>query len=121
MIDTLWGFQALVLAFELASAIGPAGWLGLGVFALHKAITLIGMAPAARAARRRRPLRLLLLRVFTRRDRQGRLQSRRTDAERLFDLLGSRWRYLGPIAVIGAPDLASSPIHPDESIELLAC
>jgi len=120
MIDTLRGFQSVVLAFDLALAIGPAGWLGLGVFALHKAITLAGTAPAAKAARRRRPLRLLLLRVFTRRDRQGRLQSRRTDAERLFDVLGSRWRYLGPIAMIGAPDLASSTIDPDEFLDFLA-
>jgi hypothetical protein len=120
MIDTLWGFQAVVLAFDLALSIGPAGWLGLGVFALHKAITLAGMAPAARAARRRRPLRLLLLRVFTRRDRHGRLESRRTDAERLFDVLGSRWRCIGPIAMIGAPDLASSTIDPDEFLDFLA-
>lgn len=120
IIDTLWGFQAVVLAFELTLSIGPAGALGLGVFALHKAITLAGMAPAVRAARRRRPLRLLLLRVFTRRDRRGRRQSRRADAERLFDLLGSRWRYIGPIAMIGAPDLASSTIDPDEFLDFLA-
>lgn len=120
MIDTLWGFQAVLLAFDLTWSIGPAGWLALGVFALYKAVTLAGMAPAARAARRRRPLRLLLLRVFTRRDRRGRLQSRRTDAERLFDLLGSRWRYAGPIAMIGAPDLASSTIDPDEFLDFLA-
>jgi hypothetical protein len=120
MIDTLWGFQAVVLAFDLALSVGPPGWLGLGVFALHKAITLAGMAPAARAARRRSPLRLLLLRVFTRRDRQGRLVSRRADAERLFDLLGSRWRRVGPIAMIGAPDLASSTIDPDEFLDFLA-
>jgi hypothetical protein len=62
----------------------------------------------------------LLLRVFTRRDRQGRLQSRRADAERLFDLLGSRWRYAGPITMIGAPDLASSTIDPDEFLDFLA-
>ena len=120
MIDTLWGFQAVVLALDLTLSIGPTGGLGLGVFALHKAVTLAGMAPAARAARRRRPLRLLLLRVFTRRDRRGRLESRRTDAERLFDLLGSRWRYIGPIAMIGAPDLASSTIDPDEFLDFLA-
>lgn len=120
MIDTLWGFQAVLLAFELTLSIGPTGWVGLGVFALHKAITLAGMAPAAQAARQRRPLRLLLLRVFTRRDRRGRLESRRTDAERLFDLLGSRWRYIGPIAMIGAPDLASSTIDPDEFLDFLA-
>jgi hypothetical protein len=120
MIDTLWGFQAVLLAFDLVLSIGPAGWLGLGVFALHKSITLAGMASATRAARQRRPLRLLLLRVFTRRDQRGRLKSRRTDAERLFDLLGSRWRYIGPIAMIGAPDLASSTIDPDEFLDFLA-
>lgn len=120
VIDTLWGFQAVLLAFDLAQSVGPAGWLGLGVFALHKAITVAGMAPAARSARRRRPLRLLLLRVFTRRDRRGRVESRRADAERLFDLLGSRWRYAGPIAMIGAPDLASSTIDPDEFLDFLA-
>jgi hypothetical protein len=120
VIDTLRGFQAVLLAFDLTRPIGPAGWLGLGVFALHKAITVAGMAPAARAARQRTPLRLLLLRVFTRRDRKGRLKSRRADAERLFDVLGSRWRYAGPIAMIGAPDLASSTIDPDEFLDFLA-
>ncbi len=78
------------------------------------------MAQAARAARQRKPLRLLLLRVFNRRDRRGRVTSRRGDAERLFDLLGSRWRYAGPIAMIGAPDLASSTIDPDEFLDFLA-
>jgi hypothetical protein len=120
MIDTLWGFQAVLLAFELTLAVGPLGWLGVSVFALYKAIALAGMAPAARAARSRRPLRMLLLRVFTRRDRRGRLQSRRSDAERLFDVLGSRWRYVGPIAMIGAPDLASSTIDPEEFLDFLA-
>jgi hypothetical protein len=120
VIDTLWGFQAVLLAFGLAQSIGPAGWLGLGVFALHKAITVAGMASATRSARRRKPLRLLLLRVFTRRDRRGRVESRRADAERLFDLLGSRWRYAGPITMIGAPDLASSTIDPDEFLDFLA-
>jgi tetratricopeptide (TPR) repeat protein len=120
VIDTLWGFQAVLLAFDLTRPIGPAGWLGLGVFALHKGITVAGMLPTARAARQRTPLRLLLLRVFTRRDRKGRVKSRRADAERLFDVLGSRWRYAGPIAMIGAPDLASSTIDPDEFLDFLA-
>ena len=120
VIDTLWGFQAVLLAFDLTRPIGPAGWLGLGVFALHKGITVAGMAPAALAARQRTPLRLLLLRVFTRRDQKGRVKSKRADAERLFDVLGSRWRYAGPIAMIGAPDLASSTIDPDEFLDFLA-
>ncbi len=121
MLDALWGFQAVLLSLQLSMAGGPAaGWWGAGAFALHKAITLAGMAPAARAARRRTPFQLLLLRVFTRRDRRGRLQSRRADAERLFDVLGSRWLTIGPIAMIGAPDLASSTIDPDEFIDFLA-
>jgi hypothetical protein len=120
VIDTLWGFQAVLLAFDLTRSIGPAGWLGLGVFALHKGITVAGMAPAVRAARQCAPLRLLLLRVFTRRDRKGPVKSRRADAERLFDVLGSRWRYAGPITMIGAPDLASSTIDPDEFLDFLA-
>jgi hypothetical protein len=62
----------------------------------------------------------LLLRVFNRRDAQGKAVSRRADAERLFDLLGSRWRYAGPIHMIGAPDLASSTIDPDEFLDFLA-
>ena len=120
MIDTLWLFQAVVLSLELTRAIGPAGWLGLGVWGLHKAITVAGMASAARAARQRTPLRLLLLRVFNRRDAQGRVVSRRAAAERLFDLLGARWRYVGPIAMIGAPDLATSTIDPHEFLDFLA-
>ncbi|MCU0924367.1 MAG: hypothetical protein MUF16_29480, partial [Burkholderiaceae bacterium] len=120
MIDTLWLFQAVLLSFSLIQSIGPTGWMGLGVFLLHKAITLTGMWPAARAARARAPLRLLLLRVFNRRDAQGKAVSRRADAERLFDLLGSRWRYAGPIHMIGAPDLASSTIDPDEFLDFLA-
>ncbi|MBL8374748.1 hypothetical protein, partial [Accumulibacter sp.] len=120
MIDTLWLFQAVLLSFSLTQSIGPTGWMGLGVFVLHKAITLAGMWPAARAARARAPLRLLLLRVFNRHDAQGKAVSRRADAERLFDILGSRWRYAGPIHMIGAPDLASSTIDPDEFLDFLA-
>jgi len=33
-------------------------------------------------------------------------------SSRLFDLIGSRWRYLGPIRLIAAPDLASRTIDP---------
>jgi hypothetical protein len=120
VIDTLWGFQSVLLALDLTRWLGPAGWLGLGVFALHKGITVAGMAPVARVARQRTALRLLLLRVFARRDRKGRVKSRRAEAERLFDLLGSRWRYAGPITMIGAPDLASSTIDPDEFLDFLA-
>ena len=110
MIDAMWLFQAGVLSLGLIHDMGPAGWVGLAAFGAHKAVTLVGMWPAARAARRRTPVRLLLLRVF----------GRQRSTERLFDLLGARWRYAGPIHMIGAPDLASSTIDPDEFLDFLA-
>jgi hypothetical protein len=110
MIDAIWLFQAGVLSLGLIQDMGPAGWVGLAAFGVHKAVTLAGMWPAARAARRRAPARLLLLRVF----------GRQRSTECLFDLLGTRWRYAGPIHMIGAPDLASSTIDPDEFLDFLA-
>jgi hypothetical protein len=110
MIDAIWFFQAGVLSLNLILEMGPAGWVGLAAFGVHKAITLMGMWPAARAARQSTPVRLLLLRVF----------GRRHTSEQLFDLLGARWRYAGPIHMIGAPDLASSTIDPDEFLDFLA-
>lgn len=121
MIDTVWLFQAVLLALSLHWSMGAAAaGLGLAAFALHKAITLLGMAPVARAARRAAPMRLLLLRVFTRRDAQGRRASRRDPAEELFHLLHARWRYAGPIRLIGAPDLASTTLNPHVFLDFLA-
>ncbi|WP_201210576.1 hypothetical protein [Rhodocyclus purpureus] len=120
VIDTLWIFQASLLSIDLTWEIGHEGWIGLGAFLLYKLITVAGMWPAARAARKRKPLRLLLLRVFSRRDKEGKTVSRRASAEKLFDLINSRWRYAGPIYMIAAPDLASSTIDPDEFLDFLA-
>jgi hypothetical protein len=52
---------------------------------------------------------LLLLRVFG--------FSRRT--QRLLEDLGRRWRYLGPIRLIGGPDVAFATIEPYEFFEFL--
>ncbi len=54
-----------------------------------------------------RPASLLLLRVFGHRRR----------SRRLLDQLGQRWRYLGPISLIGAPDLAATNLEPDELLQ----
>ena len=60
-------------------------------------------------ARARPPMRLLLLRVygFGRRSR------------RLLDLLGTRWRLLGSIDLIAAPDLASRTVEPSTFLEFV--
>jgi hypothetical protein len=43
--------------------------------------------------------------------------NRRT--QRLVDRLGQRWRYIGPIRLIGGPDLADTTIEPHEFFEFL--
>jgi hypothetical protein len=69
MIGTLWALQAMYLALFLSDDRGPEGFvLSALLLLLYKAVAFLGMVPAWRAATRRRPLRLLLLRVFTRRE-----------------------------------------------------
>jgi hypothetical protein len=54
------------------------------------------------AAENRPPRTLLLLRVFG--------YTRRT--EKLFDRIGARWRYFGPVTMIAAPDVVARSIDP---------
>jgi hypothetical protein len=72
-------------------------------------VLAVGLRPALTEARARPPCRLLLLRVygFGRRSR------------RLLDLLGSRWRLIGSIDLIAAPDLASRTVEPATFLEFL--
>lgn len=53
---------------------------------------------------------LLLLRVFGYRYR----------SRKLLDQLSQRWRFLGPINLIGAPDVAATNLEPDELIQFWA-
>lgn len=110
VIDAIWLFQALMLCQEMALERGVLGFVGLACFVAMKLIALLGMRPAVLAARSRAPARLLLLRTFR----------RQRSSEQLFDLLGARWRYAGPITLIAAPDLASSTLDPDEFLDFLA-
>ncbi len=101
MLDSVWFGQSLMLCSGLAHEAGAWGAAGLLPFALYKLTTTLGLRRLARA-RSEPPLRLLLLRVFG----FGRRSSR------LFDLIASRWRYLGAIRLIAAPDLATRTIDP---------
>lgn len=56
------------------------------------------------------PPTLLLLRVFGHRRR----------SRRLLDQLGQRWRHIGPISLIGAPDLAATNLEPDQLMKFWA-
>jgi hypothetical protein len=108
--DAIWLLQALVLASSLfrehglrAALAAALPWIAWRL-ALHAAIH-----PVLTAARQREPMRLLLLRVygFGRRSR------------RLLDLLGTRWRLLGSIDLIAAPDLASRTVEPSTFLEFV--
>jgi hypothetical protein len=109
-IGAIWLFETLLVAQGLSREWGVAGIAAAAVplvawwLALHT-----GLRPLVAAARRRPPSRLLLLRVFGfgRRSR------------RLLDLLGTRWRLIGSIDLIAAPDLASRTIEPSTFLEFI--
>jgi hypothetical protein len=104
VIDSIWLIQGLLVCSEIASENGYWGAAGLAAFAAYKLTTLAGFRLFAYGART--PMRLLLLRVFG-------FDSR---SSRLFDLVASRWRYLGPIRLIAGSDLASRTIDPGKLI-----
>ncbi len=101
VINSIWFIQGLLVCSEIASENGYWGPAGLAAFVAYKLTTSAGLRLFA-ALRGRPPMRLLLLRVFGF-DRRS---------SRLFDLVASRWRYLGPIRLIAASDLASRTIDP---------
>jgi hypothetical protein len=110
IIDSMWFMAALVLCSSLAAEQPHWGWLGLSAFAAYLLVVHVGLRPLYHTALQQRPARLLLLRVFGNRAR----------SERLFDLLGSRWRYAGPMQLIAGTDLAASGIEPDEFLDFVS-
>ena len=101
VVDSIWLIQSLLVCSEIASESPRWGIAGLGPFAAYKLTTSVGFRLLVPRLTTRRA-RLLLLRVFGF-DRRS---------SRLFDLIASRWRYLGPIRLIAASDLASRTIDP---------
>ena len=104
----------LILCLSLFVTLAMANW----VYAAGVLVGLAGYKVVTRSALRRRretapapaPRPLLLLRVFG--------FDRRT--QQLLDDLGRRWRYLGPIRLIGGTDLAYATIEPHEFFEFLS-
>ena len=102
--------QALVLALGLLREQGAVAGARRVAAAPAWRLTLhAALRPTMAAAISRPPARLLLLRVFGfgRRSR------------RLLDLLGTRWRLLGSIDLIAAPDLASRTVEPSTFLEFI--
>jgi hypothetical protein len=107
---TIWMIQAAQIGFSFLNEQGLSGAalaiVPLVAWRLTLSLTLRGRA---KAATERPPIRLLLLRVFGfgRRSR------------RLLDLLGARWRLIGSIDLIAAPDLASRTVEPSTFLEFV--
>jgi hypothetical protein len=97
----LTAFVALaVLGFERDTA-GP--WLPL-LFGANAAALAVYAAGLRRITPWPQPRALLLLRVFAQ-DERG---------ERLLDETAFRWRFIGPIHMIGGPDMAQQTLDPHE-------
>jgi hypothetical protein len=108
--NTIWLLMSVVLAATLYQMHGIVPALLATLPWMAWRLTLHAMLhPVLKAARKRPPMRLLLLRVygFGRRSR------------RLLDLLGTRWRLLGSIDLIAAPDLASRTVEPSIFLEFV--
>ena len=108
--DAVWLLMTLIDCSALASERGALGWAGLLAFAAYRLVVTLGLKPLHRAALARAPARLLLLRVF----------GAQRQSERLFDLLGARWRYRGSLQLIAGTDLATTTLEPHEFLDFLS-
>jgi hypothetical protein len=100
VVFTSWAFLTLF---------AQLGWSAAWVLASLPGYKLVLAWYSSRPRSILTPRTLLLLRVFG--------FNRRT--QRLVDSLGQRWRYIGPIRLIGGPDLADTTIEPHEFFEFL--
>jgi hypothetical protein len=93
------------LALEILNKEAAPAWAVIACAAAYpvflavnrQAVRWVGLAAESRP-----PRTLLLLRVFG--------YTRRT--EKLFDRIGARWRYFGPVTMIAAPDVVARSIDP---------
>jgi hypothetical protein len=111
-VDVLMLTFALPMVFlylKLDSPDWPIAAGALAGLASYKLVAGWGLRHRRRTALPPAPRTLLLLRVFG--------FDRRT--QRLLEDLGQRWRYLGPIHLIGGTDLAYATIEPHEFFEFL--
>jgi hypothetical protein len=107
------GAWMVVITFLFAYAPGYTE-VGINLWSLGLIPPLIGSLWLYRKLLKRvepwrSPRALLLLRVFAR-DKRG---------ERLLDEIAFRWRFIGPIHMIGGPDLAKTNLEPNELLLFL--
>jgi hypothetical protein len=106
LADTWWLIAAFSTSVTLAGRLQWRGLLGLLAFVAYRAVVTVGLRLWPIEGATAGPRRLLLLRVFGYR--------RRT--ERLFDVVGERWRLAGSVQMIGGADLAGRTIDPGDIV-----
>lgn len=108
--DASYQFMFVWLVFVPAwVSIGKAWRPTLAALAVYAAITVLTLPLLRRAARRHPPVSLLVLRVF---GAPGR-------SLRLFEQVGARWRYIGPMHLIAGADSATANLDLSEAVRYL--
>jgi hypothetical protein len=110
-------FDAIWLLFAVEQSIGlvfeGAAWIltGVAAFAGYKLVSTVALSLlSAKPKQVQENTKLLLLRVFA-------LGSR---SERMFEVLGAYWRYIGSIQLIAGPDLVTKTVEPHEFLDFLS-
>jgi len=102
-----WLMFIASLVLEILNKEGAALWAVIACAAAYPVFVVVNRYAVrwfGLASEKQAPRGLLLLRVFG--------YTART--ERLFDRIGSRWRYFGPVTMIAAPDVVVRSIDPAE-------
>jgi hypothetical protein len=109
LVNVWWVLFVAAFAIEYVNVYGVS-WVPIVLsagtclaFAAVYRLLLRWITPVPRPPRRT----LLLLRVFA--------EPART--ERLFDRVATRWRWLGPVTMIAAPDVAARTVDPSDFLE----
>ena len=107
----LLGSVFLVFALDSSTSISSANWAAFGVGLLvYVGIGVIAYFSWLLLSDPPAPSGLLMLRVF----------SPRPQGYRLLDAITARWRHLGPVRMIGGPDLAVASVEPDEFLTFVS-
>jgi hypothetical protein len=107
-----WLMFLAALLLEILAKTDSAVWALLpcaAAYPVFVGVNRYAFRPVRAASEIRAPRTLLLLRVFG--------HTART--EKLFDRIGARWRYFGPITMIAAPDVVARSIDPAEFLQYM--
>lgn len=113
LAQTWWLMFVAMTAFELINAHLDRWWWTVGgcltayVVFVVVSRSVFGWLGVAQDSRQ--PRTLLLLRVFGFTER----------TEKLYDRIGARWRYFGPVTMIAAPDVVARTIDPGDFLHYM--